>query len=92
MAEANEAYHNRDLSARAAIVALARQAARKAVKRELQARGIKPLSLSAREIAGMADDYLRAHRVELREQATAQYRRLVESGALPAPKPQRKSA
>lgn len=76
----------------AAIAVLARLAARKAVKRQLQAQGLKLTRFSARDIAILANDYLLANRAELYEAATAQYRRLVESGALPAPKPLRKSA
>lgn len=91
MAEANEAYHEHDVSARVAIVALARMAARDAVKRQLQAQAIKLSSLSGREVALLAADYLLANRAVLREQATAQYQRLVESGALRAPKSRRKS-
>jgi hypothetical protein len=75
LTEGQQAYHNR-----AAIVVLARQAAKKAVKRQLQAQGIKPGLRSAREIALLADDCLLTHRTELREHATAQYRRCVKSG------------
>ena len=73
------------------IAVLARLAARKVVTRQLQAQGLKPTRYSAREITLMAEAYLRDH-PELVASATAQYRRLVESGALPAPKPLRKSA
>ena len=61
MAEATQAYHKRDLNSGVAIARLARQAARKAVKCQLQAQGIKPLSFSMREIIVTADAYLRDH-------------------------------
>ena len=50
---------------RHAVAVLARQAAIKAVKRQLQAQGIKPYSLSIREIRALADDYLAEHRERL---------------------------
>lgn len=76
-----------------AIAVLARLAARKAVTRcQLQAQGMKLVCFSLREIAILADDYLLTHRPELCKAATAQYQRLVESGALRLPKPKRKSA
>jgi hypothetical protein len=45
-----------------AVFVLARQAARKAVKRQLQARGLKPQYMSARDISVLADEYLAEHR------------------------------
>lgn len=93
MAEATQPYHNLvSNEARSAIATLARLAAKKVVKRQLAAEGLKLTHYSAREIAILANDYLLEHRFELREHATAQYRRLVESGALRAPRPLRKSA
>jgi hypothetical protein len=48
-----------------AFATLARQAAVKAVKRQLQAQGIKVPSLSAKDIRALADDYLGQHRERL---------------------------
>lgn len=53
------------LKHRSAVVTLARQAARKAVKRQLQAQGIKLYSLSMKEISTLADDYLAQHSARL---------------------------
>jgi hypothetical protein len=51
---------------RFATIVLARLAARKAVKRQIQAEGrIKLGSLTSAEITALADAYLRAHRDEL---------------------------
>jgi len=46
----------------AVIVTLARQAAIKAVKRQLQAQGLKPQYMAKREIVGLAEEYLLEHR------------------------------
>ena len=43
------------------IMTLARQAARKAVKRQFQAQGLKVSHIAAREITAAANDYLRDH-------------------------------
>jgi hypothetical protein len=53
------------LKHRLAVATLARQAAVKAVKRQLQAQGIKVHSLSAKDIRALADDYLGQHRERL---------------------------
>lgn len=45
-----------------AMAALARRTARKAIKRKLEGEGRKPWRLSAREIALMAETYLRDNR------------------------------
>jgi hypothetical protein len=50
---------------RHAIVTRAIQLAKNAVKHQLQARGIKLASVSARDITLMAEDYLNQHRHEL---------------------------
>jgi hypothetical protein len=46
------------LKHRHAVAVLAGQAAIKAVKRRLQAQGIKPYSLCVKEIRALADEYL----------------------------------
>ncbi len=43
------------------ITVIARQAARKAVKRQFQAQGLKVSHIAAREITAAANDYLRDH-------------------------------
>ena len=53
------------LKHRLAVATLARQAAMKAVKRQLQAQGIKLHALSAKDIRVLADDYLAQHRERL---------------------------
>jgi hypothetical protein len=55
-------------SMNATIMTLARLAATKAVKRELQAQGLKPVHIPRSIITTAASDYLRAH-PELIEQA-----------------------
>jgi hypothetical protein len=58
---------------------LARQAARKAVKRQLKAQGIKPYSLSVKEIRALAgDDYLAQHR----EQLVAEAKQIIATSPL----------
>jgi hypothetical protein len=47
------------------IVTLARQAAIKAVKRQLRAQGLKPQYMAKREIVGLAEEYLAHHRQAL---------------------------
>jgi hypothetical protein len=42
-------------------LALARHAARKAVKRELQAQGRRPTHIAPKEITALANEYLAAH-------------------------------
>lgn len=49
------------MNASAAIAVLAREAARKAVKRQLQAQGIKLARFTGREISRMAEAYLDDH-------------------------------
>lgn len=44
-----------------AVMTLAHQAARKAVKRQFQAQGLKVSHIAAREITAAANDYLRDH-------------------------------
>ena len=53
----------------AVLCTLARQKAIKAIKRQLQARGIRITDVTARDIHIWADAYLAAHRQELIEQA-----------------------
>jgi hypothetical protein len=57
------------------IMILARQAARKAVKRQFQAQGLKVSHMQARVIAAAANDYLRDH-PELLEQAAETVRKV----------------
>jgi hypothetical protein len=54
----------------AAVMVLARQRAIKAVKRQFQARGLRPHHTSHREIIAAADAYLADHRAELIAEAT----------------------
>ena len=49
----------------AALCILARRAAIKAVKAQLQARGVRLSYISARDIRAFADAYLAEHRMEL---------------------------
>jgi hypothetical protein len=60
------------------IAMLARQAAIKAVKADLWARGAKLSYISPREIRVIADEYLVAHRAELVAQATEKWRAMTE--------------
>jgi hypothetical protein len=66
------------LKHRLAVATLARQAARKAVKHRLRADGIKPHSLSMKEISALADNYLAQHR----EQLVAEAKRIVATSPL----------
>ena len=63
----------------AAIIVLARRAARKAVEAELRAQGRRLQDFSNAELVTLAGEYFEAHQTELLEKATAQYRRIVES-------------
>ena len=60
---------------------LAQLRAKQAVKRELQAQGLKPSHYAAREITGWANVYLDEH-PELIHQATAKARAMILEGAL----------
>jgi hypothetical protein len=51
-----------NLSQTTAIIVLARLAARKAVKRQLQAQGKKPQHIAARELTILAEQHLAMHR------------------------------
>jgi uroporphyrinogen-III synthase len=51
------------------IMTLARQAAIKAVKRRLQAQGLKPQHIPAKEIRALAEEYLQQHRARLMAEA-----------------------
>ena len=70
---------------------LARYYAREAVKRELYSQGIKLVHVEAGEITRAANVYLDNH-PELIVKATEQYRCLVESGRLKAPRNRRKQS
>jgi predicted DNA-binding protein (MmcQ/YjbR family) len=61
--------------------ALAMLRSRQAVKRALQAQGLKPAHYSAREITSWAVVYLDDHHAELMPDAIAQAKRLILSGA-----------
>ena len=65
----------RILEYRSAVITLARQAARKAVKAELRARGFKVQYFCAGEISQKADDYLKQHSAELIAEAKARIER-----------------
>jgi hypothetical protein len=54
-----------------AVIVLARQSAIKAVKRQLQAQGLRPQLMAYREIVAAANEYLANHRDELIPQAKA---------------------
>lgn len=54
----------------AAVMVLARQRAIKAVKRQFQARGLRPDGTSHREIIAAADAYLADHRAALIAEVT----------------------
>lgn len=58
----DEAIQNIPLQPSAVIATLAKQAAIKAVKRQLQAQGIKLTNMSHREIVILAEEYLAQHR------------------------------
>jgi hypothetical protein len=66
------------LSPSFAIAILARQAAIKAVKADLWARGAKLSYISPREIRVIANEYLAAHQAELVAQATEKWRAIAE--------------
>lgn len=66
------------LKYRLAVATLARQAAIKAVKRQLQAQGVKLYSLSAKDIRALADVYLAQHR----EQLVAEAKQIVATSPL----------
>lgn len=72
MAEANDSVQRTKICARLhfATITLARQAAIKAVKRQFQARGLRPHHMSHREIVLAAHAYLANHRAELIAEAT----------------------
>ena len=72
MAEATDSVHQAKVRASmgAAVMVLARQRAIKAVKRGLQARGLRPHHMPHREIIAAADAYLADHRAELIAEAT----------------------
>jgi hypothetical protein len=68
---------------------VARYYARQAVKRELQAQGIKLLHVEACEIVRAANQYIVDH-PEIIAFATERYRSFVESGRLQRPRTRRK--
>jgi hypothetical protein len=70
MAEANDSVHLVQLRAMATMT-LARQAAIKAAKHQLQAQGLRPSHFSHRDLVIRADQYLTDHRAELIEEAKA---------------------
>jgi hypothetical protein len=61
---------------------LAQLRARHAVKRKLQAQGLKVSHYSARDICVLANKYLNEHRAELVPDAIAQAKRMILSGAM----------
>jgi hypothetical protein len=67
MAEATNSVHLAKLRARLhfATITLARQAAIKATKRQLQAQGLKPTHFSHRDLVVRAEQYLADHHEEL---------------------------
>jgi hypothetical protein len=72
MTEANASLHLTHLRASMgmAVNVLARQAALKAAKRQLQAQGLKPTHFSHRDLVIRAEQYLAEHREELIAEAT----------------------
>jgi hypothetical protein len=76
MTEANASLHLTHLRASMgmAVNVLARQAALKAAKRQLQAQGLKPTHFSHRDLRVRAEAYLADHRAEL----IAEAREIVE--------------
>jgi hypothetical protein len=62
---------------RRAIAVVAQQRAIKAVKRQLQARGLKPAHFSHREITVLANEYLRDH-PSIRAELIAEAREIVD--------------
>src|SRR5262249_29823568 len=102
MAKATQAYHKRDRYSDAArilaesgaagqVMTLARYYATQAVKRELQAQGIKVALVEASEITRAANQYVDDH-PEIISFATERYQDLVESGRLKAPRNRRKQS
>jgi hypothetical protein len=67
------------------VIVLARWHARQAVKRELQAQGIKLQSVEASEITIRANRYIEDH-PEIIALATERYHSLVASGVLRSPR------
>jgi hypothetical protein len=67
MAEATQRLHQAQVRASMgmAVKVLARQAAIKATKRQLQAQGLKPTHFSHRDLVIRAEQYLAEHREEL---------------------------
>jgi hypothetical protein len=61
---------------------LAMLRARKAVKRQLQAQGLKVSAYSAADITRLAQQYLSEHRAQLIPAAIEQARAIIASGAL----------
>jgi hypothetical protein len=61
--------------------ALAQLRARQAVKRQLQAQGLKVAHYAARDITILATQYLNEHRAELMPDAIASARAMILSGA-----------
>jgi hypothetical protein len=55
---------------RHAVLALARLRARQRVKDQIRAKGLKPQHYSARQIADLADEYVKGHLEELVTRAT----------------------
>jgi hypothetical protein len=62
---------------RCAVAVVAQQRAIKAVKRQLQARGLKPAHFSRREITVLAKEYLRDH-PSIRAELIAEAREIVD--------------
>jgi len=73
----------------AAIMTLARWHARKAIKRELYAQGIKLMDVESREISLAAIRYVEDH-PEIISIATERYQDLVKRGVLRPPRNRRK--
>jgi hypothetical protein len=74
----DEAIRSIPLQPRDVIVTLAKQAAIKAVKRELRAQGIELYQFAQREIVAMAREYLVRHRQRLVEEAAETVRKVPE--------------
>jgi hypothetical protein len=72
-----------------AVMTLARWHARKAIKRQLYAEGIKLATVESREITIAANKYVEDH-PEMIAFATEQYHDFVKRGLLKAPKERRK--
>ena len=71
MVEASQSYQRRAaIRLRLAVAVLARQAAIKATKAELRAKGLKLTQFTQKDIVVMAKEYLAAHRDELVAEAT----------------------